>query len=534
MTGTVHPVRSDYRGNSEFGVGRPADYRSAGMNHLFLGAIFAFAALYSLASLWLPFGWDHGIMAAVGSEMARGGLPYRDGWDLKGPLSYVPFAVATLLFGNVMWGIRVLEVVILVPLLAVFMRSLRQQTSPVIGVGGALILYLWFASNGWFFTAQPDIWASVLVGIATCIVLPRGDAERPKPLMYLLAGLMIGSAGLIKPVYLGFGLAPLISALFAPVGTAHRIRTLLRDAGLLAVGAAAPIAACALYFAWNGALQIAIEAQFKYTLGSYGVRRRPLAEGLSKFGNFLSSGACALLLPFAALGLWSQRREKLPFALLSAWLFAALVSIVVQDKYYPHHLYVLYPFLVFSGALGLSALVADDRPADKVLAALFCSFLVLLVSFEPARDVRRWSVHLLGQPLAEYYAKHQLWVYNAADEVAAAKYVRDNSTPQDGLFVWGIDATILYLSERRNPTRFTFDLPLIINGPFRKAYRAEAIAGLTSAPPKFIVVGTGWNASDKQTLLADFEELRRFLEASYTPSAKFGSVEIYRRTTPTN
>jgi hypothetical protein len=45
--------------------------------------------LWAIASLWFPFRWDHGIMASVGDTIVRGGMPYRDAWDMKGhPQAY--------------------------------------------------------------------------------------------------------------------------------------------------------------------------------------------------------------------------------------------------------------------------------------------------------------------------------------------------------------------------------------------------------------------------------------------------------------
>src|SRR5438876_410689 len=45
-------------------------------------------AIHAVTSLTLPFGWDHGIMASVGSSYVHGKLPYVDSWDMKGPVSY--------------------------------------------------------------------------------------------------------------------------------------------------------------------------------------------------------------------------------------------------------------------------------------------------------------------------------------------------------------------------------------------------------------------------------------------------------------
>ena len=47
-----------------------------------LVSIGACTALYVLTSLALPFGWDHDIIASVGSSYVHGRLPYVNSWDI--------------------------------------------------------------------------------------------------------------------------------------------------------------------------------------------------------------------------------------------------------------------------------------------------------------------------------------------------------------------------------------------------------------------------------------------------------------------
>jgi hypothetical protein len=43
--------------------------------YVFLVVIGAFVILRTITSLWLPFGWDHGAMAATGHVYLEGGFP---------------------------------------------------------------------------------------------------------------------------------------------------------------------------------------------------------------------------------------------------------------------------------------------------------------------------------------------------------------------------------------------------------------------------------------------------------------------------
>ena len=52
-------------------------------------------AVWAVASLGWPFGLDQGIFAWVGDTVLRGGWPYRDAWEIKGPatLGHETFAL---------------------------------------------------------------------------------------------------------------------------------------------------------------------------------------------------------------------------------------------------------------------------------------------------------------------------------------------------------------------------------------------------------------------------------------------------------
>ena len=74
-----------------------------------------YAAAVAIVAAWAityptwPFGWDHGAFAWVGDVIARGGMPYRDAFDVKGPLSFYPSALVQLVAGRNWWGIRAFD-----------------------------------------------------------------------------------------------------------------------------------------------------------------------------------------------------------------------------------------------------------------------------------------------------------------------------------------------------------------------------------------------------------------------------------------
>ena len=157
----------------------------------------ALAAVWATASLSWPFGWDQGILAWVGDVIHQGGMPYRDAWDIKGPLAYYVYALAQWLFGKNLWGIRLLDLAFLAASTAVLGRVVSDLADSVIARWACLIFILWYGSGSFWHTAQPDGWASMMILIGMAPFMKASGRLTVKSLV--MSGLLVGCAALIKP-----------------------------------------------------------------------------------------------------------------------------------------------------------------------------------------------------------------------------------------------------------------------------------------------------------------------------------------------
>jgi hypothetical protein len=479
-------------------------------------------AIYALTSLALPFGWDHGMMASVGSTYIRGKLPYVDGWDMKGPISYLPYALVEFLFGPTMWGIRIFDILFTATASIAYFKCIRSLTTWRVGIWAGVAFYYWIASGGWFFTAQPDSWAASLciMAIAPFLVINR----EIRGWRIVFSGLLIGCVGLIKPVYLVVGAAPLLSITLTNFPRRQRIRL----AAVLAMSTAAPLVLACSYFWWRGALSQAIEVHILYALSTYASldTGTPAIKG---FRLFFSQSMVALLMPFVASGAWILRKQPRVFWPLLIWLGATILAVVVQGKYYFQHWMPVYPPLLMLAVLGAYQLKRFGNDA-KIVAWGSALMFTFLVCAQPLLAAVR-SVYFLDikhTPDA-YYASFQFEKYNSEDQIAAARYIRAHTNPRDGVFVWGNDATARYLTNRPNPTRFTFEMPLSLQGAYRARYRIEVMQQLRVHPPTYFMVGMNWwNTDTKQQSLEKFPDLNTFLNQNYHLETSFGNLDLYR------
>lgn len=506
-----------------------------------LVALLAVSVLWAVASVWFPFGWDHGIMAAVGDVIVRGGMPYADGWDMKGPLPYYVFAFLQWAFGPQVWGVRVLDLALAVGASVALGKMVGRITTPGAVPWVGLALFLWYASLGYFFTAQPDGW--VAMGVTLCFA-PLVGRARPSTLGNVVwCGLVVGLGALVKPLFAAFLVIPALHVTLTR-GESRR-HTLGR--GLALAGAfIVPVALTLGWFASRGALDDLLRVHVGYTATSYArVGSLQLGDRIAGTLAFVWSEEIAVVLPILLLGIYAAWSFGRPAALLLwSWLCVTLLVVILQGKFYEYHWIPMYPPLVALTGLGLFALFATSTGSGirshvpnvaRTLAVLAIIVGFARVAYAPTLTIARFTPFALGRVDADrYYGQFGLRgaPYSPGDERLAARYIRSRTEPTEGVVVFGTNGGIHYLSRRAAPTRFVFSLPLMrATGVTRDAYREEFLGDLRRAPPTYIVVGMTIDGGAKEASLAGFPEFAELLRETYTLEIRIGHLDVYRRAT---
>ena len=483
---------------------------------------------FAIASLFLPYAWDHGIIGSVATSYIDGGVPFVDSWDMKGPVSYLPFALAELLFGPTMWGVRLMDLAFWALAGIVMFVAMRAITGWKIAAFTALSTYLWVSSAGWLFTAQPESWVTTSLIIGILPLLP--SEARLNVAKFILCGFMVGCAGLVKPFYFAMGAAPLV---FLALSTELSWRRRFELAVALALGAIIPVVLIAGYFAARGGLGALIEVHLLYTLSSYVKADMSVGDVFAGIASFALKAPIVLTTPFAILGAWARRHDRRLVWTLLAWMAVAFFCMALQAKFYVYHWFAAYPPIFILGALGIDHLLRREaRPGLWALVGVVGAGLILAATVaRPLRDVVRLVQHrVLSDDIDAYYAIYEFRRYKALDTIAAARYIASHSHPEESVYLWGCDATIPYLANRPDATRFTFLMPLTEPGAYREAYRAQAMEQLNANRPVYFVTGLNWTGEGPASeLLEDFPELADYLAANYTFEKSFGLIDIYRR-----
>lgn len=102
-------------------------------------------------------------------------------------------------------------------------------------------------------------------------------------------------------------------------------------------------------------------------------------------------------------------------------------------------------------------------------------------------------------------------------------YIINNSTNDDSIFVWGDNAFIYVLSERKPATKFIQAHHLTTIDP--KNY-SQIIARLEKYQPKFIIISRPAHFK--------FPFLEALVKKNYRPVAIFNDLHVYQNTLPAN
>jgi len=495
------------RATASFGVG-PFEWGLIGV-----------ACLWTGMSLSYPFGWDQGILSWAGHVVVRGGMPYRDAWDMKGPVAYYVFALTEAIFGVNLWGVRVGDAAFLTLTSACIGRAVSKLTDPATGRWSAILFYLWYASHSYWHTAQPDGWAGMLMAVVMLPALVQGDLIGP--LKMGLAGACVGLMSLVKPTYAVFLVLPLLSSF------STRASRWVVDAAAVMGGWIVPIALCVGWFEAHGALRDLWAVYVRYPSTAYtelgalafGERARGLVEYL------FQAPVMAVGLPMVivgALALWQTHRA--PALALVSWILLVAFIVVLQGRFFAYHWLPMLPAAVVLGAVGFQAVLPRAKALVITLVAVSVSHCLVPIVFEQMRFVS-W---ITGRTdTAHYYDGYG----EAGNDMRAVDWLR-NRAREGKVFVFGWNTGIAWLGHRETVSRFGFSMPLLIGEGLdvRAEYRDELLRTLRADPPTYIILGTQSQRILRRPMtVADFPELTDLVHKSYVKVAEFGAIQFHER-----
>ena len=410
----------------------------------------------------------------------------------------------------------------------------------------------------YFWIAQPETFQVVCVLAGYLLMKRRGRWWKATS---FAAGFVLGYACWLK--YNGVAFLPFL--LFLPfldtrgldkepprVSLTIPWRNWVTRAAFLTAGLAAAIGIVLAWIVFKGAWPAMREIQFKVLprYAAMAIQRNPhyLLSVFARTNYYL--GVWTLWATLAGLLVAWMRRDLRRFAPVFLAASLAYIATVMQVRLHDYYFQTCYPFfaaiwayLVVSIYEGACALARNFRQRGWGLASGLVWIAFANAIFWPLPDelnkltmryeeLREWRADA-----ESFYSDYprQLPFELLRGQFDVIHYLEKNAKPSDGVFVWGSNCLIYYLSGHQAPTRFVSNLG-IVSLWAQASWREELVRDLRNAQPRFIIV-TRRDALptityvnlDSENYLKIFPKLDSFITENYKPVADFDSFVVYRR-----
>lgn len=403
---------------------------------------------------------DSGVFFYAAQRLLDGGAPYRDIWDHKPPGVYFVDAMGLALGGRT--GVWLVQLAFLVAAALLGYRALRREFGTAAALVGSVAwlvtlprLFLELGQTSFVeFYALPLQFGALLL-LRDIRTLPAGRAAA--------IGVLGGAALLFKPTLVGIWIA------IGLVTLLQRRRDALAPMTQVAVGALVPLAIVSAWAAAQGVLGEMVDQAFVYNraYAAFAPVSDRIEAVLSGLRLTLPSGLAAV-----AIGAWlyAALTRRFDLTLLSVALVAFPIEIALSTWGRGYHYYFI-----------------SWLPSMAILAAFVVSELRRIV---PPRIA--WPALALG--LIAMSALPALLVARLAlttDEgrfSSAAAYVAANTRPDDTVLIWGSHTEVLFLADRRSPTRYVYQYAALATRGYATPARVEEfLADLQRGRPALIL-----------------------------------------------
>lgn len=411
--------------------------------------------LFRLPSLDMPLDRDEGEYATLALNWMRGlGLPYRDFLEQKPPLAILAYMAAFFAAGESALSVRLFALLWqLFSAAALFALLWRRAASARLALLAAA-LYAMLSASAYTqgLGANTELFVTLPLTAAVAILTYGRGREH-----WIAAGLMLGLAGLFKQ-------SALPAALLLPLLAAGAWRERLERLAWCLAGAVAPWTLTLILFSLAGAAGPFWNCVFSYNLAYAGQGLKAQLGGLASALAGLSREDWALWAALAAAG-FAAFKGRLPASrLFWIWLLAAGLGAAMSGRYYPHYFQVLA-----APASALAAIWAFSPGRRWPRLALLGAFALVFC----AKNAPLWA-----EPDGGARSQRLYGLPNFKNAPATAEALRARTPEGSRLLIWGSEAEIYFLSQRRPATRFLFHYPFSGEAPAWPGGEEEWLAAM--------------------------------------------------------
>jgi len=390
--------------------------------------------LVTLLTDGFALSFDEGMWQYIGRNWFRNGLvPYTGGVDNKSPVIFAVFGLSDKLFGVNYWFGRVLGTLVQsvgIYYLYKLAKHIAGEQAGMLAISFYGLSLLWHGSGGRYvsFTETYDM-VFIIIAVYKYIT-----AQNKKD--FFISGLMAG-AGLAFRLSAVWG----IIAIFCALLRRNRINLPVFFVGILA----SIILFLTIGFFAGIDIHSIITNGLVDNFGSGSTTDRSLVWKMVNFSDKFFYSEFILFYPFI-LGYFFIKKK---IDLFGLWLILEFTGINIVGIYGTLHMRELLPAMSLMSALCVTYLINNYKlPAKQLVIIIWLVFFPKLL--EPLLNIQKI---VSGYKDQTDTACHE--PYDKPDEGSRKKlgwWIRDNTSPQDMVYVAGFGAQVQAYSERISPT----------------------------------------------------------------------------------
>jgi hypothetical protein len=449
--------------------------------------IIAVVAAVRFRLINVPLERDEGEYAYAGQLMLQGVPPYLLAYNMKMPGVYAAYALILAAFGQTCAAIHLgLLLVNAATTLLIFLlaKYLIDSWAGVCAAAAFAVMSMGAPVQGLSANAEHFV---VLFAVAGLLLLLYA-LDRDNLVVLAAASVLLGIGVVMKQHGAAFVALAALYLLFVQLRRKPiQFRPLLIRVAIFAAGVMAPIALTCLILWRAGVFDKFWFWTFAYALeyASIVSLRQGLVILESRF-IYIAIWAIPVWILFAAgvAALFKNRQVCSRRFFVVAFLVFSFLAICPGFYFRPHYFVLLLPAVALLSGLGLfgirqalqhrvSAIANDLVAVCLIIAALLYTFY-FQKGYLLQPDVA--AVSRMTYPEDHFPAYLKI-----------AQYLKDKSSPDDEIGVFGSEPQVFFYTDRRSATSYIYVYPLMEPQPYALQMQQEMIQQIEAAKPRFLL-----------------------------------------------
>lgn len=439
-----------------------------------------------ILTLSTPLERDEGEYAYTAQLILRGVPPYKLAYNMKMPGIYAAYAAVIAVFGQTASAVHLGALIInTATTILIFLLTKKLLNTTAAAAAAAFFA---ITSLSRFVAASANAENFVLLPAITAILLLLKFQENKKYAHLISCAILLGIAFLMKQHAVGF---ILLGGILILLSKPFNIKKIISSIAIYTFFVSLPFLITCLILWQSGVFR-----QFWFWTFDYAAKYVsivPLEIGLRELKNnglLIIQSAPAIWLS-AAIGLlsilWDKNiRKNYRFILL--FLICSFAAVCPGMYFRYHYFLLLLPAVCLLAATAIYAAenILIKITKSKNISLAICTAILAAV----------W-MHTLLLPKNCYFqtdpvklSKLTFGNNSFAEMQEIAKFIRQNSNPNDQIAIMGSEPQIFFYAQRRSASPYIYMYPLMEPQPYARQMQLEMIQHIEQNKPRFFVFVT--------------------------------------------